>query len=196
LPQTGRVDIRVYGSDTIACAQAYREIQSLLKDWVWGENYLSMAQKVHELLIETHKTVACAESCTGGMIQKLLTDLAGSSAYLLGGIICYANEIKEKLLSVSPKTLIKDGAVSEQCAREMLEGLKLNFLSDFRVSVTGIAGPDGGDDEKPVGLVYIGIAFGNQTEIFKMQFIGNRDSIRFKTAEFVFYQMIKYLENI
>jgi len=198
LPQTGRVDIRVYGSEKKACQKAYDEIKALLKPYIWGENYANVAQKLHELLITKQKTIACAESCTGGMIQKLLTDMPGSSAYLQGGIISYSNEIKERLLYVPHEIIEQDGAVSESCARAMMDGLKKSFNSDFRVSVTGIAGPDGGSDlpdEKPVGLVYIGIAYAEIAEIFKMRFLGNRDSIRFKTAEFVFYQMIKCLEN-
>ncbi|MDX9869428.1 MAG: competence/damage-inducible protein A [Candidatus Cloacimonadales bacterium] len=195
LPQTGRVDICVYGSNAEGCKQVYAEIKHILHEWVWGENYQTVAEKVHELLTANNMTLAFAESCTGGLVNKLLTDMAGSSNYLLGGIVSYANEVKENLLNVRKETLESFGAVSEECAKEMAEGLKAKFKADFNVSITGIAGPDGGSEEKPVGLVYMGFAYRNTTEVFKMRFTGNRDSVRLKAAEFVFHQIVKSLEK-
>ena len=194
LPQTGRVDFRVYGSNTEGCQLVYNEIESILQEWVWGENYLSLSAKVHEVLTLKKMRLACAESCTGGMVNKLLTDIPGSSVYLLGGVISYANEVKESLLGVSPDTLEQYGAVSEECAREMVLGLEAKFHADINVSVTGIAGPDGGTEEKPVGTVYVGLILNGELEVFKMRFTGSRDSVRLKATEFVYYQIIKSLE--
>lgn len=195
LPQTGRVDIRVYGYHLAKCDQLYQEIKHRLKDYVWGENYSSLAEKLRQLLLSDQMTLSSAESCTGGLIQKLLTDQPGSSAYVAGGVVTYSNQAKQDLLKVKEETLNVFGAVSKECAEEMLIGLKKLFDTDFHISVTGIAGPDGGSDEKPVGLVYIGISFKDTQDIYQMRFIGTRDSIRFKVAEFVFYKMIKILEN-
>lgn len=109
-------------------------------------------------LIERRLTVSTAESCTGGLIAHRLTNIAGSSAYLLGGIVAYSNEMKQKLLHVPEKTLIDYGAVSQQTAAAMAAGALDVFGTDYALSVTGIAGPGGGTAEKPVGLTYIGLA--------------------------------------
>lgn len=109
------------------------------------------------LLREQGLTVATAESCTGGLIAHRLTNISGSSAYLMGGIISYSNEAKRQFLNVQAQTLISHGAVSEQTAAEMVIGVKAAFGVDCALSVTGIAGPGGGTAEKPVGLTYIGM---------------------------------------
>ena len=111
-----------------------------------------------EILTRRGLTICTAESCTGGLIAHRLTDIAGSSAYVLGGIVAYSNAIKQRLLHVSEQTLIDYGAVSEQTAAEMARGALAVFGADYALSVTGIAGPGGGTDEKPVGLTYIGLA--------------------------------------
>ncbi|PJF20832.1 MAG: competence protein ComA [Phototrophicales bacterium] len=103
-------------------------------------------------------TLCTAESCTGGLIASCITDVAGSSAYMLGGVVAYANEIKQQLLHVRIETLRAYGAVSEQTAIEMAQGALSLFHADYALSVTGIAGPGGGTPEKPVGLTYIGLA--------------------------------------
>ncbi|NWG18207.1 MAG: CinA family protein [Chloroflexi bacterium] len=103
-------------------------------------------------------TICTAESCTGGLVTHRLTNIPGSSAYVLGGVIAYSNRAKQSLLHVRQGTLIAYGAVSEQTASEMAAGARELFGADLAISVTGIAGPDGGSDEKPVGLTYIGIA--------------------------------------
>lgn len=114
--------------------------------------------RIGDALLAKKWTVCTAESCTGGLIAHRLTNIAGSSAWVLGGIISYANSVKEDLVGVRHETLVAYGAVSEQTAREMAEGVLEKFGSDLAVSVTGIAGPGGGSAEKPVGLVYIGLA--------------------------------------
>ena len=99
-------------------------------------------------------TIACAESCTGGLVTSRLTDIAGSSAYVMGSIVSYSNEVKEKLVGVQHATLAAHGAVSEETAREMAEGVRRAVGTDVGLATTGIAGPGGGTAEKPVGLVY------------------------------------------
>jgi nicotinamide-nucleotide amidase len=117
-----------------------------------------LAHAVGVLLLQKRLTICTAESCTGGLIASRLTDIAGSSAYVLGGIVAYANPIKIALLGVNSTTLDAFGAVSEPVAREMALGARRAIGADLAVSVTGIAGPGGGSAEKPVGLTFIGIA--------------------------------------
>ncbi|MCU0646285.1 MAG: CinA family protein [bacterium] len=116
-------------------------------------------QNLVELLKTEKLTIATAESCTGGLIAKLMTDIPGSSEVFVGGIVSYSNDIKEKWLGVSHETLEKFGAVSEKTISEMLDGILKKTGSDLGIAVSGIAGPGGGTLEKPVGTVYIGVAF-------------------------------------
>lgn len=117
-----------------------------------------LLREVASLLTEKELMVATAESCTGGLIGHALTNIPGSSAYYAGGVISYTNALKIKLLGVAASTLEEHGAVSESTAREMAEGIKTVAHADIGVASTGIAGPGGGTSEKPVGLVYIGLA--------------------------------------
>ncbi len=119
---------------------------------------MTLEQEIGQLLNQRGQTVCTAESCTGGLIASRITDIAGSSAYMLGGVVAYSNEVKQQLLNVQEETLITYGAVSEPTAREMALGARALFGADYALSVTGIAGPGGGTDEKPVGLTYIGLA--------------------------------------
>ncbi|NTU71930.1 MAG: nicotinamide-nucleotide amidohydrolase family protein, partial [Coriobacteriia bacterium] len=120
-----------------------------------------------------------AESCTGGMVAAALTDVPGSSDVFLGGIVSYANSVKMELLDVPPGLLAQYGAVSEETARAMAEGARARLGADLAVAVTGIAGPDGGSDEKPVGLVWLAVASDAGTASTRRRFVrGNRDSIR------------------
>jgi len=117
-----------------------------------------METEIVRLLSERKKTLALAESCTGGFIANGITNVPGASKVFLGGIVAYSNGAKEKFLGVRPETLEKSGAVSEAVAKEMAEGAREKFGSDFAIAVTGIAGPDGGTPEKPVGTVFIALA--------------------------------------
>ena len=119
-------------------------------------------------------TIACAESCTGGLLTSTLTDIPGSSAYLMGSVVSYSNDVKSRVLGVSEETLSRYGAVSEETARAMAEGVRRLMQTDIGVGITGIAGPDGGSEEKPVGLVYIAIADQTHTIVEKNNFSGTR----------------------
>ena len=131
-------------------------------------------EKVANLLKEKKLKIATAESCTGGMLGNFLTNISGSSEYFDRGIISYSNRAKMELLGVSPETLEKYGAVSEQTAREMAEGVRKRSGVDIGISTTGIAGPTGGTKDKPVGLVYVGLSTEEKTIVRKFLFKGNR----------------------
>ena len=142
----------------------------------------TVAEEVILLMKERSCALALAESCTGGLIAKLITDVPGSSAAFYGGVVSYANEAKQHLLGVSAETLKKFGAVSAECAREMLDGAAEKFSADCAISVTGIAGPDGGTAEKPVGLVFIGVKCFDQVLVKEYRFRGSRGQVRERTA--------------
>ena len=135
-----------------------REILLRLGDYFFGEDEETLESSVGRLLSGRGATVALAESCTGGLLSKRLTDVAGSSAYFEEGFVTYSNASKERLLGVPGGMLAEHGAVSEPVARAMAEGARKVSGADYGLSVTGVAGPDGGTEEKPVGLVYVGVA--------------------------------------
>ena len=119
-------------------------------------------------------TIACAESCTGGLLTSMLTDVSGSSSYVMGSVVSYSNDVKARVLHVSEETLAVYGAVSEETAREMTQSVRKLIHADIGVGITGIAGPDGGSTEKPVGLVYIAVADQTHTVVQKNNFHGTR----------------------
>lgn len=135
-----------------------REIKQLAGENYFGSDEDTLASVVGQLLQSKGQTLAVAESCTGGGLGQMLTEIPGSSSYFMGGIISYANQVKVNLLGVNPDDLAAAGAVSELVARQMALGVKAKLATDWGVSITGVAGPSGGTAAKPVGLVYIGIA--------------------------------------
>ena len=138
----------------------YLKLFNLLSNF--NENYTAA-----KILIEKQKTLSIAESCTGGLISSLMTDVSGSSSYIHSNFVTYANEAKEKSLLVKHETLEQYGAVSVQTAGEMVKGLLEITGSDYALATTGIAGPTGGTDEKPVGLVYIGVGTKDEMHVHK-----------------------------
>ena len=156
-----------------------KEIRRRAGRAVYGEGRnLTLAAAVVNALRAAGKTVACAESLTGGMLASRLVDVPGASSVLGEAYVTYSNEAKMRLLGVSKDTLRQFGAVSAQCAREMAEGARLAAGADFALSTTGIAGPDGGTPEKPVGLVYVGVASTSGCEAQELHLRGERDWIR------------------
>ncbi len=145
---------------------------------VTQNNDLFLPEVVTRLLSKQQKTVSVAESCTGGLLGKLLTDLGGSSSYFLGGALTYSNEAKEAILNVSHETLDNFGAVSEETAKEMAQGTRQLLRADIGLSLTGIAGPGGGSDEKPVGTFYVGIATESLCHASRCFFPGPRTAVR------------------
>lgn len=139
-------------------------IRTRIGRYIYAVDRESLEEVVGELLLERSLTIAVAESCTGGYVASRLTDVPGSSAYLLGGIVAYSNELKTSLLGVNPDILSREGAVSQEVASEMARGVRLALKADIGVSTTGVAGPSGGTPEKPVGTVWIGYSDENGTE--------------------------------
>ena len=129
---------------------------------------MSIEKQTVELLKSKKLKLATAESCTGGLISKRITDVSGSSEVFEGGVVCYSNRFKENVLGVSPETLKKYGAVSRETAREMVKGILSLTKADIAVAVTGIAGPSSDDTNKPVGLVYIAVSDGKSTIVKKL----------------------------
>ncbi len=146
-------------------------------------------------IIEREEKVAIAESCTGGLLTAALTDVPGSSEAFDMGMISYSNDIKARYLGVSQDILDKEGAVSAPVASQMVIGIRLLADAELGISITGIAGPGGGSAEKPVGLVYIGSAYGERVIVGKYLFQGNRQEIRQQSVEAALQQAISMLDN-
>ncbi len=140
-------------------------------------------------------TIATAESSTGGLIAKRLTDISGSSAYVIGGVVAYADEVKQKLLGVTRQTLIDHGAVSEPVARQMAIGVRELLGADLALSVTGIAGPTGATPTKPVGLHFIGLSAAGGAWVRRYVWDGDRDHNREVTANAAFRLLLAYLDG-
>ncbi len=179
------VDVRVAGKER-SWDKLFSFIQRLekdLKEWIYGLNRESMEEIVAKLLFQKNKTLAIAESCTGGLLAQRLTSISGISKVFKLGVVSYSNEAKQNILGVRSKTLQKFGAVSQEVASEMALGVRKKARSDFGVSITGIAGPTGGSPEKPVGLVWIGLTDGKKTYVQEHHFLGSRDVIQFKASQ-------------
>ena len=159
------------------------KLVSILEDRVFGRDDQTLESVVVESLLQRNLTLAVAESCTGGLITSRITDIPGSSGALLFGVAAYSNKAKKELLGVPGKILEESGAVSEQCARAMAENVRALAGSDYGLSVTGIAGPGGGSPEKPVGLVYIGLASGSGTYVRKHNLSGNRADVKYRSSQ-------------
>jgi nicotinamide-nucleotide amidase len=162
--------------------RALAEVQKILGLKIMGYSDETLPLVVGRLLNEQHLTIATAESCTGGMIGELLTEIPGSSQYYLGGCVAYSNALKIEILGVDPETINQLGAVSQTCALEMAVGARQRFKSDLAVSVTGIAGPDGGTEEKPIGTVHFGLATPESTYHMHRVLRPDRQGIRIAAA--------------
>ena len=149
-------------------------LKAILGDAIYSDQDDRLEKCIGRMLAENGKTVSAAESCTGGLISSLFTSVPGSSEYYLGSVTSYANSVKTGVLGVPAEIIEKYGAVSEECVREMAEGVRRITGSDFSVATSGIAGPGGGSDTKPVGLVCIGVSSQMGTETFRMVFKGDR----------------------
>lgn len=154
-----------------------------------------LEEQVGKLLIERRLTLSLAESCTGGLIGHRLTNVPGSSAYLLGGVVAYSYEAKMQILNVREASLTHHGAVSEQVAHEMVANVRALFGADYALSVTGIAGPGGGLPNKPVGLTYIGLAGPNGVEIEHHIWDGNRESNKAASASAALAMLLRALSE-
>lgn len=162
----GEVDVRLVargsGAEKLA-AEAEALVRERLGSHVFGVQDDQLNATVVRLLTERKETLALAESCTGGYVANSITDVPGASAIFLGGLVTYSNEAKQTLLGVRPETLAQHGAVSGATAREMAEGARNRLGADYAIAITGIAGPSGGSDAKPVGTVFIALATSRHT---------------------------------
>ena len=158
-------------------------IELLLGDRVYSRNGDPLEVVVGEMLRKNHATVSVAESCTGGMLGERFTSVAGSSDYFRGGFITYTNEMKMELLGVSPETLERYGAVSQETAEAMAIGARRRTQSTYAISVTGEAGPDSSSERAPVGLVYVAIADAAGVQTAHRQWLGDRQRIRVFTCQ-------------
>ena len=157
---------------------------------------ISIEDIVCKLLLEKNLTISTAESCTGGLVSATLINYPGVSSVFMEGCVAYSNEAKINRLGVKKETLDKFGAVSEETAREMAQGIAENFKTNIGLSTTGIAGPGGGSNEKPVGLVYIGIYINGKTIVKKFVFDGNRQEIRLKATNTILNELKIELLNL
>lgn len=164
-------------------SQMEQEIRARLDKYIYAVDDEDMEDIVGRQLLQRQLTIACAESCTGGLLTSRLTDVSGSSAYVKGAIVSYTNEMKHRELGVSEELLASQGAVCEAVAAAMAEGVALKTGADIGVGITGIAGPGGASDEKPVGLVYIAVAGREGTIVKKNIFTGRRKQIKYKTTQ-------------
>jgi nicotinamide-nucleotide amidase len=183
LPSPGLVEIFLRGNPADV-VRGEDDIRLLVPGDCLPSGARSLEEAVIKGAAQRGLTSACAESCTGGLVGAALTTVPGSSAVFFGSAVCYSNSAKKSILSVSESTLNHFGAVSSQCAAEMAEGALRIFGTDLAVSVTGIAGPEGGSAGKPVGTVWFGIAGKGRTEAVKRLFSGDRDGIRNRASMF------------
>lgn len=176
-PMSVRLRLSARGNDEaqlkVEVEKQIDKLKLLIPDAIFGYDKETMAEVVGNLLVQQKQTLAVAESCTGGYMSHLITAVAGSSDYYKGAVTSYSNEIKQKVLGVQETSLEKYGAVSEQVAREMAQGVKNLMQSDYAVATTGIAGPGGGTPEKPVGTVWIALAGPEKTIARKFTFVGD-----------------------
>ena len=201
LPQHGMLRLRLSakGSDKqTLTAQMEKEcasIYALAGQYIVGEDKENLQAVTAEWLLRYGKTLSSAESCTGGSIASRITAMPGASAYFKGGVVAYSNELKEKLLGVSHETLLRYGAVSKETVIEMVNGIRRIANSDFAVATTGIAGPDGGTQEKPVGTVWIAVASPHQTVTRLLHLSDQRSNVIERTCNQIFSEIIQIIRS-
>ena len=189
LPGVDGVDLRLTvhtqsaEDATARLSQASRAIRDVVGDSIYGENDDDLARVLLDACRSATLHIAVAESCTGGLLGARLTSIPGSSDVFIGGVIAYSNEVKQRELGVTRGDLEAHGAVSEAVVRQMAIGARQKFGAELALAITGIAGPDGGTPEKPVGTVWICVAFGDRVEPRKIQSWGDRQEVRYRAAQ-------------
>ena len=189
------VDIRLTSTDGDLIEKLVNDIVKRISKYVYGFDSDKLENVVANLLIENNVTIATAESCTAGMLSARLTDVPGSSKYFKGGVVCYSNNLKRDLVDVNQITLEKYGAVSEETAHELAVNISKKLDSEIGISITGIAGPDGGTEKKPVGLVFVGIFYKNNVYIKKYNLTPNRKINRELTVILCLNEIRKILKK-
>ena len=171
------------------------EVRRLVGPYIFAAGDQNMEEVVGHLLLEKNLSISVAESCTGGLIGHRLTSVPGSSSYFHGGVVVYSNQSKVDLLRVDPRTLEMHGAVSERTVEEMARGVKDRIKTDLGLAVTGIAGPDGGTRQKPVGTVHVGLAAREKTFSREYRFWGNRGQVKLNTSMMALDWVRRYLNG-
>jgi nicotinamide-nucleotide amidase len=188
-PSLRMVDVRLTATGSSpqkvrrSLARLERALRRKLGRAVYGSGDETLEEAIGALLVRRRKTLAVAESCTGGLVSNRITDVSGSSRYFRGSVIAYHNDLKRGYLGVPAQTLLRFGAVSAQTARAMAQGIRRMAGADLGLSITGIAGPTGGTKQKPVGLVYLALSNGRTTRVQRCQFFGDRLSIKSQAAQ-------------
>ncbi len=181
-PSIRGVDILLQSEEFETVKVTAERLKSKLGDLIYTDDLRNIEEIVGKKLRAKKLTLSVAESCTGGLLGNLITEVPGSSSYFMGGIIAYSNDSKIELLEVPAEVIEEKGAVSKECAFYLARNLAKLFNTSIAISITGIAGPTGGTKEKPVGLVYIGINFENKIYLFRKVFGGTRAEIKMKSA--------------
>jgi nicotinamide-nucleotide amidase len=176
-------------------AQFERDLRDKIGNYFYERGKRSLFHVVHDLLISRRETLAVAESLTGGWICKRFTDISGSSAYLLGGVVAYANDAKADVLGVQRETLERFGAVSEETCTEMAHGIRHRLGATYGLATTGIAGPTGGTAKKPVGLTYIGLSWDGGCLVKRQVYAGTRDDVRQRASSGVVWMLFDRLNS-
>lgn len=201
LPGWEGTDLRLTSRDrtaadaAIALEQAAAALRAVLGPIIYGEDKDDLAAAVLALLRVRKMTIAVAESCTGGLLGARITEIPGSSDVMLGGIIAYANEVKEQQLGVQQATMIAHGAVSEETVREMATGVRQRFGAHIGVAISGVAGPGGGSPEKPVGTVCFGLDVNGHVTSVRSSVVGDRTEIRQRAAQAALNAIRRFVES-
>ena len=191
-----RVRIKILENSNINIDSLKNEIMTLLSKYIYSCDNVIIEEVILNLLIKNKLTLSLAESCTGGLISKSITDISGSSNYFIGSLVAYSNDIKSNFLDIPNSTIEKYGAVSSEVSKLMAINISKNFKSDIALSCTGISGPNGGTDKKPVGTVYISIKFLDKLVTEKFIFRLNRQSHRTISKQTALYMLWKLLINL
>ena len=189
------VDIRLTSSDNQLVEDLINEIVPRIKKYVYGYDNDKLEQVIADLLIKNNLTVSTAESCTSGLLASRLTDVPGSSQYFKGGSVCYSNELKINDIGIDKDLIERHGAVSEEVAKSLAKNIAQKNNTDLGIGITGIAGPDGGTEKKPVGLVFVGIFYKNNLYIKKYNLTPDRITNRELTVTLCLNEIRKILRN-
>jgi len=186
-PGETQIHLRLWTEDAQHAKQTLDEIvqsfEIALTDRIFSEDGRSLEEVVADELTLRSATIAAAESCTGGLLAQRLTSIAGSSSYFLGGVVCYSNELKTAWADVPPEMILAKGAVSSEVAVALAEGIRRRVGSTLGVGITGIAGPGGGSEEKPVGTVHVAVSHAGGVKERGVRFPGDRESIRWQASQ-------------
>jgi nicotinamide-nucleotide amidase len=202
LPHHGLLDVRItaLSSDLAEAEAQIAHAEGLLRervgDHVYASGTATLPEVIGNILVNRAQTLATAESCTGGLITNMITDTPGASRWFHCGFVTYANQAKQHCLGVPPETLERCGAVSEDVVRLMAEGARTNAGTDWALAATGIAGPDGGSEQKPVGTVWIAVASPQRTTTRLLKLTGQRDIIKLRTAHALLYMVYRDLMDM